>query len=141
MTEERATMNAIENTRQLFNARLETLEAKIDGKLAMIFRRLDAMPDRAEMHKAISEATDDLRKLIIWGSIAACGSILSLMFVVRALNIDSLGQGFEIAQYVNERETKRIEELRSLRQLMEEEAIVLHKLREELLQKPAPHRP
>jgi hypothetical protein len=43
-------MNAIEDTRQLFNARLETLEAKIDGKLAMIFQRLDAMPDRAEMH-------------------------------------------------------------------------------------------
>ena len=85
MTEERATMNAIEDTRQLFNARLETLEAKIDGKLALIFQRLDAMPDRAEMHKAISDAvsettraTNDLRKLIVWGSVAACASILSL---------------------------------------------------------------
>jgi hypothetical protein len=74
MTEERATMSAVEDTRQIFNARLETLEAKIDGKLAMIFQRLDAMPDRAEMHKAISDATNDLRKLIIWGSVAAAAA-------------------------------------------------------------------
>ena len=48
MAEERATMNAIEDTRQLFNARLETLEAKIDGKLALIFQpsRRHARPCR-----------------------------------------------------------------------------------------------
>ena len=39
-------MNAIEDTSQLFNARFVTLEAKIDGKLALIFQRPDAMPAR-----------------------------------------------------------------------------------------------
>ena len=58
-------MNAIDDTRQIFGAKIEALEAKIDGKLALIFQRLDAMPDRAEMHKAISDAVDPLRKLII----------------------------------------------------------------------------
>jgi hypothetical protein len=51
MTEERATVNAIEDTRQLFNARLETLEAKIDGKLASIVQRLNAMPDLRKLRE------------------------------------------------------------------------------------------
>lgn len=125
-------MNAIDDTRQLFDARLETLEAKIDGKLALIFRRLDAMPDRSELA--------DVRKLIIWTAVGCGATLLSLMLGMRALNIDSMGQGFEIAQYVNERESRRLEEIRSLRQLIEEESMLLHKLREELLQKPAPGR-
>ena len=141
-------MNAIEDTRQLFNARLETLEAKIDGKLALIFQRLDGMPDRAEMHKAISDAvsettraTHDLRKLIIWGSVAACGSILSLMFVVRALNIVAFGVGFDVAQIIVDRDKKHGEEMRLMRKMIVDNANFLHKLRDELLQKQSPNRP
>jgi hypothetical protein len=148
MTEERATVNAIDDTRQLFDARLETLEAKIDGKLALIFQRLDAMPDRAEMHKAISDAvsettraTHDLRKLIIWGSVAACGSILSLMFAARALNIDALGVGFDVAQIIVDRDRKHEEEMRLMRKMIVDNANFLHKLREELLQRSAPGHP
>jgi hypothetical protein len=126
-------MNAIEDTRQLFDARLETLKAKIDGKLALIFQRLDAMPDRSEL--------ENVRKLIIWTAVGCGATLLSLMLGLRALNLDFLGQGFQIAQYVNERETKRLEELRSLRQLLDEETVILRSLRDELLQKPSPNRP
>jgi hypothetical protein len=80
MTEERATMNAIEDTRQLFDARLETLEAKIDGKLALIFQRLD----RAELTRTVHEAIDPLRKLIIWNAFAATATDLSLLLIMRA---------------------------------------------------------
>src|SRR4026208_104558 len=90
-------MNAIDDTRQIFGAKIEALEAKIDGKLALIFQRLDAMPDRAEMHKAVSDAVDPLRKLTIGTAFAATGTILSLMIGLRALNIDILGMGFDIA--------------------------------------------
>ncbi len=134
-------MSAVEDTRQIFNARLETLEAKIDGKLAMIFQRLDAMPDRAEMHKAISDATNDLRKLIIWGSVAACGGIMALMFALPAMNIDALGAGFDVAQMIVERDKKHDEEMELMRKMIVDNANFLHKLREELLQKPHPKRP
>jgi hypothetical protein len=89
MTEECATMDAIEDTRQLFDARLETLEANIDGKLALIFQRLDAMPDRAELTRTVKEAIDPLRKLIIWSAFAATATVLSLLLAGRALNIDA----------------------------------------------------
>src|SRR5262249_19527751 len=115
LTEERATMNAIDDTRQLFNARLETIKVKIDGKLALIFQRLEAMPNRSELA--------DVRILIIWTSVGCGATLLSLMLGLRALNLDFMGQGFQIAQYVSERETKRLDELRLLRQLIEEETM------------------
>ena len=99
-------MNAIDDTRQIFGAKIEALEAKIDGKLALIFQRLDAMPDRAEMHKAISDAVDPLRKLIIGTAFAATGTILSLMLGLRAMNIDVLSNGFDIAQMIVQRENE-----------------------------------
>jgi len=133
MTEERATMNAIDDTRQLFNARLETIEAKIDAKLALIFQRLEAMPNRSELA--------DVRKLIIWTAVGCGATLLSLMLGLRALSLDFMGQGFQIAQYVSEQETKRMDELRLLRQSIEEETTALRNLRDELLQKQSPNRP
>jgi len=152
MTEERATMNAIDDTRQIFGAKIEALEAKIDGKLALIFQRLDAMPDRAEMHKAISDAVDPLRKLIIGTAFAATGTILSLMIGLRALNIDILGMGFDIAQIIVERDQardkKHYEEMQAMRNMIidnrnmiVDNAKFLRELREELLRKSPPHHP
>jgi len=148
MTDERATMNAIEHTRQLFDARLETLEAKIDGKLALIFQRLDAMPDRAELTRTVNEAIDPLRKLIIWSAFAATATVLSILLAVRALNIDALGVGFDLAQIIVERDKKHDEEMRALRKMIVDNgrmivdnANFLRELREQLLQKPAPNHP
>ena len=164
-------MNAIDDTRQIFNAKIEALEAKIDGKLALIFQRLDAMPDRAEMHKAISDAVDPLRKLIIGTAFAATGTILSLMLGLRALNIDVLSNGFDIAQMIvqrqneyerehdkkyaeelrdsgkkyaeelRERDKKHDEEMQALRNMIIDNGNFLRKLRDELLQRQAPQRP
>ena len=145
-------MNAIDDTRQIFGAKIEALEAKIDGKLALIFQRLDAMPDRAEMHKAISDAVDPLRKLIIGTAFAATGTILSLMIGLRALNIDILGMGFDIAQIIVERDQardkKHYEEMQAMRNMIidnrnmiVDNAKFLRELREELLRKSAPHHP
>jgi hypothetical protein len=152
-------MNAIDDTRQIFNAKIEALEARIEGKLAMIFerlKRLDEMPDRAEMHKAIADATEPIRRLIIWTAFGATGTILSLMIALRALNIDVLSNGFDIAQMIverdNERDKKYAEELRerdkkhdedmlALRNMIIDNGNFLRKLRDELLQKQAPQRP
>jgi hypothetical protein len=145
-------MNAIDDTRQIFGAKIEALEAKIDGKLALIFQRLDAMPDRAEMHKAISDAVDPLRKLIIGTAFAATGTILSLMIGLRALNIDILGMGFDIAQIIVERDQardkKHYEEMQAMRNMIidnrnmiVDNAKFLRELREELLWKSPPHHP
>jgi hypothetical protein len=164
-------MNAIDDTRQIFGAKIEALEAKIDGKLALIFQRLDAMPDRAEMHKAISDAVDPLRKLIIGTAFAATGTILSLMFGLRALNIDVLSNGFDIAQMIvqrqneyerehdkkyaeelrdsgkkyaeelRERDKKHDEEMQALRNMIIDNGNFLRKLRDELLQRQAPPHP
>jgi len=167
-------MNAIDDTRQIFNAKIEALEARIEGKLAMIFerlKRLDEMPDRAEMHKAIADATEPIRRLIIWTAFGATGTILSLMIALRALNIDVLSNGFDIAQMIverdnerdkkyaedlrerdNERDKKYAEELRerdkkhdedmlALRNIIIDNGNFLRKLRDELLQKQAPQRP
>ncbi|HEX3216285.1 MAG TPA: hypothetical protein VHR67_05455 [Aestuariivirgaceae bacterium] len=145
-------MNAIDDTRQIFGAKIEALEAKIDGKLALIFQRLDAMPDRAEMHKAISDAVDPLRKLIIGTAFAATGTILSLMIGLRALNIDILGMGFDIAQIIVERDQardkKHYEEMQAMRNMIidnrnmiVDNAKFLRELREELLRKSPPHHP
>jgi len=149
---EQAAMNAIDDTRQIFGAKIEALEAKIDGKLALIFQRLDAMPDRAEMHKAISDAVDPLRKLIIGTAFAATGTILSLMIGLRALNIDILGMGFDIAQIIVERDQardkKHYEEMQAMRDMIIDNrnmildnAKFLRELREELLRKSPPHHP
>jgi hypothetical protein len=149
---EQAAMNAIDDTRQIFGAKIEALEAKIDGKLALIFQRLDAMPDRAEMHKAISDAVDPLRKLIIGTAFAATGTILSLMIGLRALNIDILGMGFDIAQIIVERDQardkKHYEEMQAMRNMIIDNrnmildnAKFLRELREELLRKSPPHHP
>jgi len=149
---EQAAMNAIDDTRQIFGAKIEALEAKIDGKLALIFQRLDAMPDRAEMHKAISDAVDPLRKLIIGTAFAATGTILSLMIGLRALNIDILGMGFDIAQIIVERDQardkKHYEEMQAMRNMIidnrnmiVDNAKFLRELREELLWKSPPHHP
>jgi hypothetical protein len=149
---EQTAMNAIDDTRQIFGAKIEALEAKIDGKLALIFQRLDAMPDRAEMHKAISDAVDPLRKLIIGTAFAATGTILSLMIGLRALNIDILGMGFDIAQIIVERDQardkKHYEEMQAMRNMIidnrnmiVDNAKFLRELREELLRKSAPHHP
>ncbi len=145
-------MNAIDDTRQIFGAKIEALEAKIDGKLALIFQRLDAMPDRAEMHKAISDAVDPLRKLIIGTAFAATGTILSLMIGLGALNIDILGMGFDIAQIIVERDQardkKHYEEMQAMRNMIidnrnmiVDNAKFLRELREELLRKSPPHHP
>jgi hypothetical protein len=152
-------MNAIDDTRQIFNAKIEALEARIEGKLAMIFerlKRLDEMPDRAEMHKAIADATEPIRRLIIWTAFGATGTILSLMIALRALNIDVLSNGFDIAQMIVERDKERdkkyAEELRerdkkhdedmlALRNMIIDNGNFLRKLRDELLQKQAPQRP
>jgi len=163
-------MNAIDDTRQIFNAKIEALEARIEGKLAMIFerlKRLDEMPDRAEMHKAIADATEPIRRLIIWTAFGATGTILSLMIALRALNIDVLSNGFDIAQMINERDKKYAEDLRerdnerdkkyaeelrerdkkhdedmlALRNMIIDNGNFLRKLRDELLQKQAPQRP
>jgi len=163
-------MNAIDDTRQIFNAKIEALEARIEGKLAMIFerlKRLDEMPDRAEMHKAIADATEPIRRLIIWTAFGATGTILSLMIALRALNIDVLSNGFDIAQMINERDKKYAEDLRerdnerdkkyaeelrerdkkhdedmlALRNIIIDNGNFLRKLRDELLQKQAPQRP
>jgi hypothetical protein len=145
-------MNAIDDTRQIFGAKIEALEAKIDGKLALIFQRLDAMPNRAEMHKAISDAVDPLRKLIIGTAFAATGTILSLMIGLRALNIDILGMGFDIAQIIVERDQardkKHYEEMQAMRNMIidnrnmiVDNAKFLRELREELLRKSPPHHP
>jgi hypothetical protein len=150
--QEQAAMNAIDDTRQIFGAKIEALEAKIDGKLALIFQRLDAMPDRAEMHKAISDAVDPLRKLIIGTAFAATGTILSLMIGLRALNIDILGMGFDIAQIIVERDQardkKHYEEMQAMRNMIidnrnmiVDNAKFLRELREELLRKSPPHHP
>jgi len=150
--QEQAAMNAIDDTRQIFGAKIEALEAKIDGKLALIFQRLDAMPDRAEMHKAISDAVDPLRKLIIGTAFAATGTILSLMIGLRALNIDILGMGFDIAQIIVERDQardkKHYEEMQAMRNMIidnrnmiVDNAKFLRELREELLWKSPPHHP
>jgi hypothetical protein len=149
---EQAAMNAIDDTRQIFGAKIEALEAKIDGKLALIFQRLDAMPDRAEMHKAISDAVDPLRKLIIGTAFAATGTILSLMIGLRALNIDILGMGFDIAQIIVERDQardkKHYEEMQAMRNMIidnrnmiVDNAKFLRELRQELLRKSPPHHP
>jgi hypothetical protein len=149
---EQTAMNAIDDTRQIFGAKIEALEAKIDGKLALIFQRLDAMPDRAEMHKAISDAVDPLRKLIIGTAFAATGTILSLMIGLRALNIDILGMGFDIAQIIVERDQardkKHYEEMQAMRNMIidnrnmiVDNAKFLRELREELLRKSPPHHP
>jgi hypothetical protein len=149
---EQAAMNAIDDTRQIFGAKIEALEAKIDGKLALIFQRLDAMPDRAEMHKAISDAVDPLRKLIIGTAFASTGTILSLMIGLRALNIDILGMGFDIAQIIVERDQardkKHYEEMQAMRNMIIDNrnmildnAKFLRELREELLRKSPPHHP
>jgi hypothetical protein len=149
---EQVAMNAIDDTRQIFGAKIEALEAKIDGKLALIFQRLDAMPDRAEMHKAISDAVDPLRKLIIGTAFAATGTILSLMIGLRALNIDILGMGFDIAQIIVERDQardkKHYEEMQAMRNMIIDNrnmildnAKFLRELREELLRKSPPHHP
>jgi hypothetical protein len=152
-------MNAIDDTRQIFGAKIEALEARIEGKLAMIFerlKRLDEMPDRAEMHKAIADATEPIRRLIIWTAFGATGTILSLMIALRALNIDVLSNGFDIAQMIVERDKERdkkyAEELRerdkkhdedmlALRNMIIDNGNFLRKLRDELLQKQAPQRP
>jgi len=152
-------MNAIDDTRQIFGAKIEALEAWIEGKLAMIFerlKRLDEMPDRAEMHKAIADATEPIRRLIIWTAFGATGTILSLMIALRALNIDVLSNGFDIAQMIVERDKERdkkyAEELRerdkkhdedmlALRNMIIDNGNFLRKLRDELLQKQAPQRP
>ena len=153
-------MNAIDDTRQIFGAKIEALEAKIDGKLALIFQRLDAMPDRAEMHKAISDAVDPLRKLIIGTAFAATGTILSLMLGLRALNIDVLSNGFDIAQMIvqrqneyerehdkkygeemRDRDKKHDEDMQALRNMIIDNGNFLRKLRDELLQKQAPQLP
>ena len=163
-------MNAIDDTRQIFGAKIEALEARIEGKLAMIFerlKRLDEMPDRAEMHKAIADATEPIRRLIIGTAFGATGTILSLMIALRALNIDVLSNGFDIAQMINERDKKYAEDLRerdnerdkkyaeelrerdkkhdedmlALRNIIIDNGNFLRKLRDELLQKQAPQRP
>ncbi len=148
-------MNAIDDTRQIFNAKIEALEVRIEGKLAMIFerlKRLDEMPDRAEMHKAISDAVDPLRKLIIGTAFVATGTILSLMIGLRALNIDILGMGFDIAQIIVERDQardkKHYEEMQAMRNMIidnrnmiVDNAKFLRELREELLRKSPPHHP
>jgi hypothetical protein len=149
---EQAAMNAIDDTRQIFGAKIEALEAKIDGKLALIFQRLDAMPDRAEMHKAISDAVDPLRKLIIGTAFAATGTILSLMIGLRALNFDVLNVGFDLAQIIVERDQardkKHYEEMQAMRNMIidnrnmiVDNAKFLRELREELLRKSPPHHP
>ena len=152
-------MNAIDDTRQIFNAKIEALEARIEGKLAMIFerlKRLDEMPDRAEMHKAIADATEPIRRLIIWTAFGATGTILSLMIALRALNIDVLSNGFDIAQMIverdqardkkyaeelRERDKKHDEDMLALRNMIIDNDNFLRKLRDELLQKQAPQRP
>lgn len=152
-------MNAIDDTRQIFGAKIEALEARIEGKLAMIFerlKRLDEMPDRAEMHKAIADATEPIRRLIIWTAFGATGTILSLMIALRALNIDVLSNGFDIAQMIverdkerdkkyakelRERDKKHDEDMLALRNMIIDNGNFLRKLRDELLQKQAPQRP
>jgi hypothetical protein len=148
-------MNAIDDTRQIFGAKIEALEAKIEGKLAMIFerlKRLDEMPDRAEMHKAIADATEPIRRLIIWTAFGATGTILSLMLALRALNIDVLSNGFDIAQMIVERDQardkKHYEEMQAMRNMIidnrnmiVDNAKFLRELREELLRKSPPHHP
>jgi hypothetical protein len=148
-------MNAIDDTRQIFGAKIEALEAKIEGKLAMIFerlKRLDEMPDRAEMHKAIADATEPIRRLIIWTAFGATGTILSLMIALRALNIDVLSNGFDIAQMIVERDQardkKHYEEMQAMRNMIidnrnmiVDNAKFLRELREELLRKSPPHHP
>jgi hypothetical protein len=152
-------MNAIDDTRQIFGAKIEALEARIEGKLAMIFerlKRLDEMPDRAEMHKAIADATEPIRRLIIWTAFGATGTILSLMIALCALNIDVLSNGFDIAQMIverdqardkkyaeelRERDKKHDEDMLALRNMIIDNGNFLRKLRDELLQKQAPQRP
>jgi hypothetical protein len=78
------------------------------------------------------------------------------MIALRALNIDVLSNGFDIAQMIverdNERDKKYAEELRerdkkhdedmlALRNMIIDNGNFLRKLRDELLQKQAPQRP
>jgi hypothetical protein len=70
------------------------------------------------------------------------------MFAVRAMNIDALGTGFDVAQIIVERDKKHDEEMRALRKMIVDNgkmivdnANFLRELREELLQKPSPNRP
>jgi hypothetical protein len=67
---------------------------------------------------------------------------------MRALNIDALGIGFDLAQIVEERDKEHDEKMRALRKMIVDNgkmivdnANFLRELREQLLQKPAPNRP
>ena len=83
---------------------------------------------------------------------AATGTILSLMIGLRALNIDILGMGFDIAQIIVERDQardkKHYEEMQAMRNMIidnrnmiVDNAKFLRELREELLRKSPPHHP
>jgi hypothetical protein len=63
------------------------------------------------------------------------------MFAVRALNIDALGQGFDVAQIIVERDKKHEEEMQLIRRMIVENPSFLREMHEQLLQKPAPSRP
>jgi hypothetical protein len=63
------------------------------------------------------------------------------MFALRAMNTDALGAGFDVEQMIVERDKKHDEEMELMRKMIVDNANFLHKLREELLQKPHPKRP